>query len=247
MKKCNSTISGCIYPPEIKKNFCSKQIENTCLILLMENNEDEIEFFGFLPIAFTTDLQESLEEAFSEIMQRNAPVHSRIQAQILNSLKKNIFIFNNFILRNILKFPANFRFERKNSDKVIHEDVNKLISLTTENQKRIIDLKAKRIRLLDRLHIEVNRNNGYKALLKNKEKYYGMADAAREIKKFIVETTEIYDNFRITACTKDNEFESLLEFKNIKNIYYKEEKGRLFETASVESLEYLCKKLNVNN
>lgn len=213
-------------------------------ILIMENIEDEIEFFGFLPITFTTDLQESLEETFHEIMQHNHPVHSLIQTRILEAFKKNIFIFNNFILRNILKFPVNYKYERKNSDKVIQEDVKNLIERLCNKQKEAIELEKKKLELTGKLLTAIDINNGYRDLLKNKDKYHDMTEAAKEISKFLNETMEIYENFKILTYGKDSDFENLLEFKNIKNIYYKEEKKRLFEIASLETLEYITKKIN---
>ncbi len=211
---------------------------------LMENLEDEIEFFGFLPITFTTDLQESLEEAFHDVMQNNAPIHSRIQSQILEALKRNIFIFNNFILRNILKFPSHYKYERKSSDKVIQENIQDRLKNLKLKQQELKKLVFERKELFLKLEIERNRNIAYKELLTNKNKYLEMIDAAKDIKKFLDETMKIYEEFKILNYGKNTEFENLLEFKNIKNIYYKEEKNRLFEIASPEVLEYFCKKLH---
>lgn len=211
----------------------------------MEGNEDEIEYFGFLPVSFTAELQEGLEDALKEVMQRNGPVPGKIQAQILDVLKRNIFIFNNFVLRNILKFPNGFRFERKVSDKVICEDVSQLTGLLADAQRQVVALKEEKAVIMAGIRIEENRAAGYAALLKGKERYHQMAEAAMEIKKFMRETRDIYDTLKITACTRDNEFENLLEYKNIKNIYYKEEKMRLFDIASLETLSLLTEKMHL--
>lgn len=207
----------------------------------MENLEDEIEYFGFLPITFTTDLQESLEDTLKDIIHRNSPLPNSIQTQISDSLKKNIFIFNNFVLRNILKFPPNFKLERKITDKVIGEDVNKLVDSISMIHKKLADLKKQHIALEEQLGLQINRNSAYKNLLKNKESYTNMISAAREIRKFMNETTEIYETFRISSCRRENDFENLMEFKNIKNIYYKEEKDRLYGIASADVLEHFSK------
>lgn len=209
----------------------------------MENIEDEIEYFGFLPITFTTDIQESLEETLADIMQRNGPVPGRIQTQIQDALKKNIFIFNNFVLRNILKFPQGFKLERKATDKFICEDVALLATAVHAAQQRVLLLKEQRRELLGQIGLQSDRINGYQALLRTKDKYADMIAGAREIRKFTRETNEIYESFRISGTRKESEFENLLEYKNIKNVYYKEERDRLLKIAGFDTLDYLAKKL----
>ena len=207
----------------------------------MENLEDEIEYFGFLPITFTTDLQEGLEDALRDVLHRNSPVPGNIRAQIADALRKNIFIFNNFVLRNILKFPQNFRLERKVTDKVIGEDVARLTDAVAAAQHRLADLRALHAALGGRLAAASNRNGGYKALLRNREGYAGMVAAAAEMRRFMAETAEIYDAFRINSSRREHDFENLMEFKNIKNIYYKEEKDRLYGIANSDVLEHYNK------
>ena len=43
---------------------------------------------------------------------------------------------------------------------------------------------------------------------------------------------------------KESNFDKLLEYKNIKNEYYKNEKNRLLEIASIETLEKLNRQIN---
>lgn len=210
----------------------------------MEQIEDEIEWFGFLPITFTTDLQETLEETLGEILQRNGIASSRVREEILAALRKNLFIFNNFVLRNILKFPAGFRMERKVSDVKIRGNAAALVGAISDAHAHTLQLRNERAVLARRLCAATNRNNGYKSLLRGQQKFVEMGEVVREVKKYLREVTEIYDRFKINACTRENDFDSLMEYKDLKSDYYREERNRLLEIADPESLEYIAERLN---
>lgn len=207
----------------------------------MQNNEDEIEYFGILPVAFTADLQESLEESLKEIIQGNAACSQKVETHITEAFRKNIFIFNNFVLRNILKFPSNFKLERMITDKVIKADLNKLVEKINEKQKMIVDLQEMLVKKQNDLNIAINTKNGYENLLKDKQRYYDLVLGAREVKNFMKETKSIYERFQMNNGKKDNEFDKLMEYKNIKNEFYKSERDKLFDVAGLETLDFFIK------
>ncbi|KAI4292394.1 hypothetical protein PAPHI01_1668 [Pancytospora philotis] len=208
----------------------------------MEHIEDEIEFFGFLPVTFTTDLQEALEDTLEEILQRNSVVSTRVRSGLLSALRKNLFIFNNFVLRNILKFPPGFKMERKISDVEIRGDAGALIEAIRALQSQTLRLREERRALHGRLGALVSRNNGYRSLLANQQKHLETAEAVREVRKYLKEMTGIYEQFKISACTKENDFDSLMEYKDIKNDYYRDERDKQLGIADFEALEYLVGK-----
>lgn len=210
----------------------------------MQNNGDEIEYFGFLPITFTTDLQESLEEALKEIFQTNTVFSQKVESHLMDSFKKNIFIFNNFVLRNILKFPTSFRLERRITDKLIKADTNKLLQRLQEKQKRLLELNKELRSKQESLRMVMDRKNGYSSLLKNKTMYEDMIFGAKEIKGFLKESTSLYENYQIANNRREGDFDKLMEYKNIKSDYYRTERDRIFEVAGLDSLEYINKHMN---
>lgn len=205
-------------------------------------NQDEIEYFGFLAVSFTTDLQEELQESLNDVFQSNH-LHQKIQTYIAESFKKNFFIFNNFVLRNILKFPSNFRLERKITDKTIEADVSSLAHLLTEKQSRILELKNRIYQLQEKIIIQEDRCNGYKNLLENKGRFSDLCTGAKEIKHFLRETNELFEKYKTGSRRKDCEFEKLMEYKNIKSEYYKIERNKLLEISDFETLEYFNKNI----
>lgn len=211
--------------------------------MMMEtHNSDEIEYFEFLPISFTNELQEELQESLKDIVQ-NYHLHHKIQSYIQDSFKKNFFIFSNFVLRNILKFPDNFKLERKVTDKTICVDINEMGRNLIEKQKKILELSKTISELKSKINVQMNRNNGYKNLLKNKDKFNDLCTGAKEMKAFMRETNDLFEKYQSIGKRKEGEFERLMEYKNIKNEYYKNERAKLLEIADFETLETLNKNL----
>jgi len=203
----------------------------------MDSWEDEIEYFGFLPSTFTADLQQILEAALAEILHGREALPGKVVTQLEDSLKKNIFIFNNFVLRNILKFPPNFRLERKITDKWIEGNLQEALSSFQDKHAELEELRSKYQRVENGLERERDISSGYKALLADSDKYEEMIAAATQVKEFMKETERSLGAYMMTNPGKEREFDNLMEFKNIKNEYYKEERDRLFGVASIDVLE----------
>lgn len=201
-------------------------------------NQDEVEHFGFLGVAFTAELGEEMQECLNELF-LNTHAHQKIQAHITEAFKKNFFIFNNFVLRNILKFPGNFKLERKVTDKTIEVDLAGLVERLGEKQLRILELKRRMLEVEEKIAVEEDRKGGYDSLLRNKAGFMDMCTGAREIKQFLRETNDLFEKYKTGAKRKDNEFEKLMEYKNIKSEYYKNERDGLLRVADYETLEYL--------
>lgn len=206
-------------------------------------NADAIEFFGFIPISFTNELQKELQTALEDITQ-NYHLHHKIQTYIFDSFNKNIFIFNNFVLRNILKFPSNFKLERKITDKTIQANVSEMIQNLYQKQEKILQLKTTIFNIKKRLAIQKCRNDGYKSLLQNKNNFLDQCTGAKEIKRFLKETSELLEKYQNVGKRRDCEFEKLMEYKNIKSEYYKNERNKLLEIADFETLETINKNIN---
>lgn len=203
-------------------------------------NEDEVEFFGFLPITFTNELQEELLECLNDIVHQ-FHLHHKIQTYILDSFRKNMFIFSNFVLRNILKFPASFKLERKITDKTIQADASEFVSILQQKQEKLFQLRVQVQELKTKIAVQNMRSTGYQNLLQNKAKLYDLCTGAREIRTFLEETSDLYEKYRAIGKRRDCEFEKLMEYKHIKSEYYKNERNKLLEIADFEVLESINK------
>ncbi|ELA42614.1 uncharacterized protein VICG_00366 [Vittaforma corneae ATCC 50505] len=203
-------------------------------------NEDEIEFFEFLPMSFTNELQEALQECLNDVTQ-HYHLHHKIQTYISDSFKKNLFIFNSFVLRNILKFPANFKLERKVTDKTIQADISGMVEALRLKQEKVLQLSTAVQELRTKIAIQKTRNDGYRSLLQNKTKFGDLCTGAKEIKVFLRETNDLFEKYQNIGKRRDCEFEKLMEYKNIKSEYYKNERAKLLEIADFEALENLNK------
>lgn len=198
--------------------------------------EDEIEYFELLPVSFTTELQADLEIILTEILNNNH-IHHKLQSYVIEAFQKNIFIFNNFVHRNILKFPDNFKLERKVTDKYIQVDVNAMIKQLVERQRLVIQLKKELVGIEQELRYQTNKNNGYKSLLANKQIFNDLCTEANDIKRFLKDTSELFERYKTSCNKKDTEFDKLMEYKNIKSEFYRNERDRLMRTADFDVLE----------
>lgn len=205
-------------------------------------NEDEIEFFGFLPISFTNELQQELLDSLDDIT-NNFHLHHKIQTYISDAFRKNLFIFSNFVLRNILKFPPGFRLERKVTDKSIQANVPALLEDLGTRQAKMTQLSSVLGQLRGKFASQQARAAAYRNLLRNKSRFQDLCTGAREIKGFLKETSELLDKYQAIGKRKDGEFEKLMEYKNIKSEYYKSEREKLLDLASFEALEHLNRNL----
>lgn len=209
----------------------------------LHNIEDEIEYFELLPLSFTTELQKDLEEALTDVLQSHH-AHHKVQTHVLGSFKRNLFIFSNFVLRNILRFPANFKLERKITDKFIQADVGEMINKMIERQLQVQDLRRQIAAMEEKVRRETDRNNGYRSLLENKAYFNDMCTGAKEIKKFLKETGSLYERYKSSCPRRDNEFDRLMEYKNIKSEYYRNERDKLLEVADFDILEHINKSIS---
>lgn len=211
----------------------------------MEKIEDETEYFGFVPVTFTADLQESLAATLAEVIQDSPSVPQKIRSIIYDSFRKNIFIFNNFVLRNILKFPSGFQLERKITDRHIDVDVSALVSSIVSQQARAKALLQQRHSLQVSLQEAQIRSEAYSSLLSNREEYKMMISGAEELKFVTKEISNIYCQFKLRCIQRSSSFDSLMQYKSVKKEYYKEERERAYGTASIDAIDGILSRIQL--
>ncbi|ORE00429.1 hypothetical protein A0H76_926 [Hepatospora eriocheir] len=211
------------------------------MVIEQEANEDEIEYFGFVPYCFTLELQQCLEDEFNDTISE-LNTDKELAKQIVGYFRKNCFMMVNYMRRNILKFPENFKYERLVTDEVVEDDIQEILSDVNQLQKEKTNLMKK----INELKIEkikkINISSGYKSLLKHKEDYYNLKEHLSEIKKLVEKTELKYASYVQNGDL--NGIKKLMQHKNIENEYFDNELVRLERIGSIETLKQLKDNLN---
>lgn len=176
------------------------------------DDRGEIEFFDFVPVHFVNELEVEIQ---------NIIKNDKI---LLESCKKNMFIFKNFVLRNIIKFPNTFNYERKKTDLVVDSsvDLNKYynnILLRDNLLEKIEDMNTK-------IGNMKNKNNNLLQILNYEQ---DMKEATLNIKNI----KNTYNKIMEYVCTlpfleiDEDNFNYLLEYREIRCAILKEEWNKI--------------------
>ena len=207
-------------------------------------DENEIEYFGFLPISFVLELQNALEVILGDAFKSKK--YKYLKNTVTAKFDHYAYFFGNFVLRNILKFPTGFKWERKKTNKVIDvdlvEQVNQLVKLQQLNQNKIQILQQKEHDLVNLINI----NNGLKCTQKSCDKIVKTAELQNELEKQLDELEVNFSYFTGNNKNKQRRLKSIMEHKYIKSQFYKEERKRLLKIAKTVDLEEIVKKM-INN
>lgn len=197
----------------------------------------ELEFFEFTPSDFLNDLQSSIDEVISKFVDTEfgfakAKKKKMILGILDSSAKKNLFLFRNFVLKNILCFPPKFNFDRK-------------INYVEEKQVDVSEY-SKQIEKLSKAHTRLNQlilrkmlveyeNKQLKEILKGEDDLKEMSlcllnlkDKFRKIQEYVK---------RIPFCSlNDEDFNSLLEHRELRTEMFKKELEKLQESVDIDYL-----------
>lgn len=197
----------------------------------------ELEFFEFLPSDFLNDLQSSIDDIISKFVETEfAFAKAKKKKEILGildtSAKKNLFLFRNFVLKNILCFPPKFNFDRK-------------INYVEEKQ---IDLSeySKHVEKLQEAHTRLNQLRLRKAVAEYENKQLKeILTGENDLKEMSLCLLNLKDKFKkiqefvkkIPFCSlNDEDFNSLLEHRELRTEMFKKELERLQETVDIDYL-----------
>ncbi|CAD25594.1 hypothetical protein [Encephalitozoon cuniculi GB-M1] len=203
-------------------------------------SEEEIEFFGFVPVTLVAELQGEVEailkngvEQLSALDRRK--VH-RVSGTLLESFRRNYFIFSNFVLRNILRFPASFRLERKASDVVVTVDLqsitNDLVSVLEEEDYYEAEVQRQR----EIIEIERYRLESYRSLLEYSKPVVGLVGSIGKACKELEDVVRLYNKMCMSSSAEDEDYNALLEYREVRSSLAKKERDDLLAIASEEVL-----------
>jgi hypothetical protein len=204
--------------------------------------ENEIEFFGFVPVVFVSELQEEAERIMGEAVEQIGLLNRhRVQkaAGVLGqSFKKNFFIFSNFVLRNILKFPQTFRLERKASDLVLATDLQELTDRVTGRYSEEEYYKNEIHRQRMAIGLEKYRRERYSELLRPREDIQRLVDSLRLLNSNFKAVSELCNKLAVVSHPDDEDLNALLEHRTLKSELAKRERDSLLLIGSEETLAF---------
>lgn len=178
--------------------------------------EDLIEFFEFIPVNFVNELDTEITTLILSELKNDT--------QLIHELcKKNMFIFKNFVLRNILSFPKSIKYERKKTDLVCedisfdlyNETINKQAQLITEIQA--YDIKIKKLETKNK---NLNKILGYeKDIQETLVNIYSVKDKYSRLLEYV--------NLHMFYKNDEENFNCLLEYREIRGEILKKEWQKL--------------------
>ncbi|TBU10835.1 hypothetical protein CWI38_0709p0050 [Hamiltosporidium tvaerminnensis] len=196
---------------------------------------DEIEFFGFIPSCFIKELKENIIQTLNE---------NNADEETLKLFEKNFYIFENFVLRNVFRFPVSFKFERKITDLRIEENVQKKINeylMLVKEETNII--REKQI-FQNKLDIQKYKYNEYLQINKIEKEMDNLLDSSIKMVNYVQSVSEMRDTFLKSNCGKNNtDLYKMMEHKEIRNNVYKNELKELLEKANIEDFQRFIKNL----
>jgi hypothetical protein len=207
------------------------------------SDNGEIEFFEFVPTDFLNDLQTSIEDLICKFIDNEfsfikSVKKKEIKSLLLESTKKNLFLFRNFVLKNIIHFPPKFVPERKEVDYIEENHIEPIlreyfnmknnlkdlkiqIKNEKENQKM---LKYEKIQLENLLKNENELKETALCLLNLKDKHKRLQDYVRKIPFYSLD---------------DENFKSLLEHRELRSEMLKKELKEMQGSVDVDYLHNL--------
>ncbi|TBU05781.1 hypothetical protein CWI39_0623p0050 [Hamiltosporidium magnivora] len=196
---------------------------------------DEIEFFGFIPSCFIKELKENIIQTLNE---------NNADEETLKLFEKNFYIFENFVLRNVFRFPASFKFERKITDLRIEENVQKKINEYLRLVKEETSIIREKQILQNKLDIQKYKYNESLQINKIEKEMDNLLDSSIKMVNYVQSVSEMRDTFLKSNCGKNNtDLYKMMEHKEIRNNVYKNELKELLEKANIEDFQRFIKNL----
>ncbi|TBU03988.1 hypothetical protein CWI36_0829p0010 [Hamiltosporidium magnivora] len=196
---------------------------------------DEIEFFGFIPSCFIKELKENIIQTLNE---------NNADEETLKLFEKNFYIFENFVLRNVFRFPVSFKFERKITDLRIEENVQKKINEYLRLVKEETSIIREKQIFQNKLDIQKYKYNEYLQINKIEKEMDNLLDSSIKMVNYVQSVSEMRDTFLKSNCGKNNtDLYKMMEHKEIRNNVYKNELKELLEKANIEDFQRFIKNL----
>lgn len=192
-------------------------------------SEDIIEFFNFVPSFLLNELHEKI-------------LQIDLDASTKQSLEKNFFIFETFVLKNIFTFPSEFKFERKITDKCVDTKIQDLVTEYTKLVDNNYYLILEKIKLENEIEIKKSKLVNQEIFLKNNEDIIELEQRREEIESERKEMEELYRKFEMQDCNvNDSGIDLIMAEEEVMNEIYKKDKDELYKKVNVHELDEIIK------
>lgn len=200
---------------------------------------DEIEFYGFVPMAYVNNLIKKITEKTEQMVEKEDPIFKK---QMMTALAKNFQIFEVYVLKSVFKFPEYFSFERKMTDFTCDSEIDSLL----DELERILEeeefLKNEINNKERELEVKALESKEYDVLLSCEENFNRVVKRIKEIENTCLETENSYKklNRQGNAIIKRNQ---LTEYKELKDAMWEKEKSLLFENLPLSQIIFYNKNI----
>jgi hypothetical protein len=220
-------------------------LEALVMPLEMENGE-EIEYFGFIPVLFTTELREAMETTITSFGGLEGLPRSRLNnllALVKSMFSRNFYIYENFVLRNILSFPKTFKLERKRTDLRYDFDLQSLVDEYLALVDEEVLLNTEMVRVQGLIAIEEYKKKEYEKMMGHVLSLRKLVDGTLQLKSRLAAIRSSYHSFSDGESHGRPKLNELMSHKEIRDEMYKKERDGLFSISSLECLENLNRRL----
>ncbi|KAL0265565.1 UNVERIFIED_CONTAM: hypothetical protein PYX00_011277 [Menopon gallinae] len=205
---------------------------------------DEIEYFEFVPVSIIRELQEDIQRRTQKSIEaasfRGIPCISRNKKHALEaisqSLSRNLFVFQNFVLQTIFSFPRHFCIERKATDLRCEVNVQKLADEFLQIVEEEKYLRGERMRLEGEIEAERFAHAHYERLLLHESDISAIAASASELQRLSAEAEGMCQGFVERQLQRDTGENEAVELRGIKCEMYRKERDELYQRASADML-----------
>eukprot|EP00866_Antonospora_locustae_P002283 jgi/Antlo1/2283/393 len=213
---------------------------------------DEIEYFEFVPVSLIRELQEEIQrrtqKSIEAVSFRGVSGISRNKKHaldvILQSLSRNLFLFQNFVLQTIFSFPRHFNIERKATDLRCEVNVQKLADEFLQIVEEEKYLRGERMRLEGEIEAEMFALAQYERLLQHEGNVAAVAESTDMLQRLSAEAERMCQDFVERRLQRDNGDSEAVEFKGIKCEMYKKERDELYQRASADMLLFYIRQIS---
>lgn len=212
---------------------------------------DEIEYFEFVPVSVIRELQEDVQRRTQKSIEaatfRGIPCISRNKKHALEaisqSLSRNLFVFQNFVLQTIFSFPRHFSIERKATDLRCEVSVQKLADEFLQIVEEEKYLRGERMRLEGEIEAERFAHAQYERLLQHESGISEIAKSASELQRLSVEAEGMCQGFVERQLQRDAGDGEAVELRGIKCEMYRKERDELYQRAPADMLLFYIRQV----
>lgn len=213
---------------------------------------DEIEYFEFVPISLIRELQEEIQRRTQKSIAvapfRGVSGFSRNKKHALDaisqSLSRNLFLFQNFVLQTIFSLPRHFSIERKATDLRCEVSVQKLADEFLQIVEEEKYLRGEQMRLEGEVEAEKFALAQYERLLQHECSIAEVVGSTDMLQRLSAEAERTCQGFVERRLQRDSGDSEAVEFRGIKCEMYRKERDELYQRAPADMLLFYIRRVS---